>query len=69
MYTHPYLLDRLHAVREHDLLEAARRARLVKAVDVASASNPRPNVWTRTRRQLARFGPHRQAPRRRIMPA
>ncbi|HYN71014.1 MAG TPA: hypothetical protein VES60_00820, partial [Nakamurella sp.] len=69
MYTHPYLLDRLHAVREHDMLEAARRARLVRALEVASATESRPNLWVRARHQLARFAPHHRAPRRRIMPA
>jgi hypothetical protein len=54
---------------EHDMLEAARRARLVRALEVASATESRPNFWVRARHQLARFAPHHRAPRRRIMPA
>jgi hypothetical protein len=69
MHTQPYLVDRLHSVREHDMLEAARRARLVRALEVASATESRPSIWARARHQLSRFAPHHQVPRRRTMPA
>ena len=56
------------AVGEQDMLEAARRAKLVRGLEVAAATDSRPNLWLR-RHQLAQLAPHRRAPRRRIMPA
>ena len=35
------------AVREHDMLEAARRARLVRGLAVAAVTDSRPNLWLR----------------------
>ena len=67
MYMQPYLLDRLHSVREHDMLEAARRARLRKALVHASGTEPRPSVWMRARLQLARLAPHSRVPRQRTV--
>ena len=70
MHTQPYLLDRLHAAREHDMLDAARRARLGRAIEVATESGAGlPSVRARVRRQLARFAPHRRTQQRRLLPA
>ena len=65
MYMQPYLLDRLHSVREHDMLEAARRARLRRTLVLASAAESRPSVWMRARLQVGRLAPHARVPRQR----
>lgn len=68
MHTQPYPLARLHAAGERDMLDVALRARLRRAIEVATATESGPSVWARARHRLARFAPHHRV-RGRPVPA